>query len=281
LWPEGEEPLAPVQPMGKAAVAEKNEPVAETAEKKGTVVAAAEKKVPVNPPPEEISAVVPAAVLPPAAADRASPGPAVRGGKREGPVQPEPLAENPSGKAALPPSPSPEALPLPLPEPVVAEQEAGPPPGEETAVTVPSSLPEKKVIVLQALAKKRKVAETTRETKQPAGKGAKDPEQLLAERLRASSKWRAKSGYTIQLMALASETAEENFKGLLAQERYAAVKDQLYVVRKATPPTLFVYYGFFETLDRARLARDRLPDFLRNNQPYPLSVDQAAKKAKE
>lgn len=282
LWPEGKEPVSPAQPVETVAADKTNEPVTEIEEKKAPLVEAAEKKVSGNPPPsKEKPAIVPAAAPPPSAADRADSGLAVREGMREGPVQPEPQAKNPSGKVASTPSPAPEALPEPLPEPVVAVQQAGPPPGTEGALPEPTSLPEKEVIVLQPSAKKRKGAETTKERRQPAGKGAKDPEHLLAERMRASSKWRSKSGYTIQLMALASESAEENFKGLLTQERYAAVKDQLYVVRKATPPTLFVYYGFFETMEKARLARDRLPDFLRNNQPYPLSVAQASKKAND
>jgi MSHA biogenesis protein MshM len=279
LRPEGEESVPPVQPMETVVGDEKNEPAAKAAEKKAPVVEAPEKRVPVKPPPKEKPALTPAAAPPPAAVDRADARSPVREGGQEGPAQPEPQAENTSIEVAVPPS-TPEEVPTSLPEPAVTELQPGSPPGAEGAVTEPPSLPEKNTIVLEAEARKRKVAEKTKETKQPAGEGAKDPEQLFTERMRASSKWRSKSGYTIQLMALASETAEENFKGLLAQERYAAVKDQLYVVRKEIPPTLFVYYGFFETMEKARQERGRLPEFLQRNKPYPVSVDEAARKAK-
>lgn len=139
---------------------------------------------------------------------------------------------------------------------------------------------EKKTVILQADSRKRKVVQAAT-FKKPAAGETIDPERLFAERLRASSGWLDRAGYTIQLMALASDGAEESFKLLLAQERYRAVKDQLYVVRKTDPPTLFVYYGYFETMEQARRGRDRLPEFLLKNHPYPLAIDRAAKKVRE
>jgi type II secretory pathway predicted ATPase ExeA/outer membrane biosynthesis protein TonB len=282
FWPKEEKPVPQVQQVNTAAVAEENEPVAETEEKKAQSVEAAEQKVPGNPPPrKEKPAAAPAVVPSPVAADSPGSGNAVGEVGREGHARPEQQAENPSPKKTPPSSPAPEEIPLPLPGPAAAERQPDPAPGAGGAVSAHPSLPEKKGVALRPEARKRRVTGTTNETKPAAGKGTKDQEQLFAERIKASSKWRTRSGYTIQLMALASETAEENFKGLLAQDRYAAVKEQLYVVRKAIPPTLFVYFGFFETMEAARRARERLPDFLLKNQPYPLSIDQALKKAKE
>lgn len=282
IWPEEKKPVPPVPPVEQGAAEAKNEQIAEGEEKMAPSVEAAEQKAPgPPPPPKEKPVAAPVAGSPPVAAARSGAGIADGGGAGEGQAPPGQRAENPSPGMPSSPSPAPDAHPAPLPGPAAAAQQPDPPPGTGGSVAPSPSLPEKKIVVLQAGERKRKAAGTANETTPPAGKGTTDPEQLFAERMRASSKWRSGSGYTIQLMALASETAEENFKGLLAQNRYAAVKEQLYVVRKALPPTLFVFYGFFETMEAARFARDRLPDFLLKNHPYPLSVDQALKKAKE
>ena len=61
-------------------------------------------------------------------------------------------------------------------------------------------------------------------------------------------------------------------------EEYASILDQVYSLRRQNPPTLFVYYGVYDSLDAAREARNSMPVFLRKHQPYPLSISEAKEK---
>ncbi len=89
-------------------------------------------------------------------------------------------------------------------------------------------------------------------------------------------------GYTIQLMMLTSQQAEINLKKMLVQDAYYSLKDKLYILRKkVTPPTLFVYYGIYDSLDAARNARNTMPVFLRKHHPYALSISDALKKSED
>ncbi|MHB8808820.1 MAG: AAA family ATPase [Desulfobulbaceae bacterium] len=291
LRPEREKNTPPAAPVEKVTPQAKEEPVVQ-AEIKEEPVARVEIKKEAGKAEEKTEAGTAAQATPPAEEPAAAQGASTLAERADDQkaaaletltAKTVPAASRetaPASEAAAVPAPATEIVSLSFPEPVIVEQGHVPPEGAAETVPESSAPPEKKQVVLQADARKKKVAAVTN-GKQSAVRATKDPEQLLAERLGVSSKWKARSGYTIQLMALASDTAEENFKSLLAQKRYAALQDKLYVVRKAEPPTLFVYYGYFETMEAARLERDSLPDFLRKNQPYPLSIDQAAKKAKE
>lgn len=178
-------------------------------------------------------------------------------------------------EAAVVPSPS-----LP-PEQIPGLPKVSPPVPEEGHPAVSDAPVVKKPVELQAQGRKKKVGTGSLPTAGSTAGSAKEQQTVFAERMRASDRWQSRQGYTIQLMVLASAEAEENFKGLLAREQYAAIKDQLYLVRKTAPPTLYIYYGSYPTMEEARQGRDRLPDFLRRNQPYPLSIAQAVKKGKE
>jgi type II secretory pathway predicted ATPase ExeA len=276
LGPEKETRIPPATPTETVAGQEKVHSPAQAEAEKVPVVAAEEPKgaaksvVPSSPPAEKSVVAQEGESLVPDAREGDSD---VREVLPERAVLPEPSAKPPGEKASIS---VPADVPA-FPEPVAAEQQTEPVLVIESVPEILSP-PERKIVVLQADGRKRKVAEGG-DVKQSAARAAGNPEQLFAERLRASAKWQARAGYTIQLMALASDSAEESFKALLAQDRYKAVQDQLYVVRKASPPTLFVYYGFFESMEKARQARDRFPDFLRKNQPYPLAIDRASKKA--
>lgn len=120
---------------------------------------------------------------------------------------------------------------------------------------------------------------------QPAagpGSAKMDGETLFRERLVASVSWLAglhKGGYTIQLMMLTSDQAQASIAGTLVEDEYYAVRDQVYILRKkTTPPTIFVFYGMYDSLAAAREARNNMPIFLRKHHPYPLSVGEALKK---
>ncbi len=110
----------------------------------------------------------------------------------------------------------------------------------------------------------------------------RDGEKLFRERLGASSSWLAgayRGGYTIQLMMLASDQAQASITNSLVQDDYYQLRDQLYVVRKKSkPPTLFVFYGIFDSMEAARETRNNMPVFLRTHHPYPLLISDALKK---
>jgi len=110
-------------------------------------------------------------------------------------------------------------------------------------------------------------------------------EELFQERLRASAGWLVGSyrgQYTIQLMMLSSDQAPASVKKLFVQDEYYSIMDKLYILRKKTnPPTLFVFYGTFATMDDARQARNQMPIFLRKHHPYALSIADALTKTED
>lgn len=109
----------------------------------------------------------------------------------------------------------------------------------------------------------------------------RDADVLFNERVKASSAWLAwayRGGYTVQLMVLASENAEDNLKQILVDDKYYEIKEQLYILRKISPQTIFVFYGNYPSMDKARQARNNMPSFLREIQPYALSIQDALKK---
>jgi len=114
------------------------------------------------------------------------------------------------------------------------------------------------------------------------GQGRPDSQTILQERLKASGDWLAgiyQGKYTIQLMMLSSPMAQSRLADTLGTDEYAPLLDQVYILQKqTTPPTLLVYYGVYESLDAAREARNSMPVFLRQHQPYPLSISEAMAK---
>ncbi len=110
----------------------------------------------------------------------------------------------------------------------------------------------------------------------------RDGDKLYRDRLGASASWLAgiyKGGFTIQLMMLGSNQAPASIADILTQDEYYPVRDQFFILRKkTTPPTLFVFYGMYDSLDAAREARNSMPVFLRKHHPYPLSIAEAVKK---
>ena len=120
---------------------------------------------------------------------------------------------------------------------------------------------------------------------QPAATGgAEKPDgtKLFRERLAASASWLTgmhKGRFTIQLMMLVSDQAQASIAQTLTENDYAPVRDQMYILRKKTiPPTIFVFYGLYDSLEAAREARNNMPVFLRKHHPYPLAVNDALKK---
>lgn len=105
----------------------------------------------------------------------------------------------------------------------------------------------------------------------------------LASLVRAGERWLAgkeDTRFSIQLMALQSEQAEENLKRIIAQAEYQKVLDRLVLLKRPSdPPVLLVFYGLYPDMAAARNARNNMPIFLRDRHPYPVSVRGAVEKA--
>jgi septal ring-binding cell division protein DamX len=116
----------------------------------------------------------------------------------------------------------------------------------------------------------------------PGAPEQRDGDKLFRERLAASANWLTgihKEKFTIQLMLLVSEQAQASVAATLAQEEYSPIVDRLYILRKkTTPPTIFIFYGLYDSLEAAREARNNMPVSLRKHHPYPLAVADALKK---
>jgi len=145
------------------------------------------------------------------------------------------------------------------------------------------------VIVLEA-GPKKDLAEPDKmlETRQKKGgeqvsidTGDKYVEQIYKKRLAAGARWLVGGGgkYTVQLMVLTSDKAEENLKNMLKEKNYLVASDQFFILRRVgTVPTVMVFYGEYPTLAAARNARNNLPVFLRKHHPYAISVKGAVAK---
>lgn len=110
----------------------------------------------------------------------------------------------------------------------------------------------------------------------------KDP--VLGRFFSAGEKWEAGemgSSFSIQLMALKSDQAEENLKRIVSKPDYQAVADKLVMLKRPSdPPVVLVFYGVYPTMSAARNARNNMPVFLRDRHPYPVSVRGAVEKAR-
>ncbi len=106
---------------------------------------------------------------------------------------------------------------------------------------------------------------------------------IYNRRVVASAKWwvgEQEGKYTVQLMALTSDKAEDNLKKMLMEKEYQDVAEELYILRKKTSPlTVLVFFGEYKTMDEARKAKVNLPEFLRKEHPYALSIAGAVNKA--
>jgi type II secretory pathway predicted ATPase ExeA/septal ring-binding cell division protein DamX len=109
-------------------------------------------------------------------------------------------------------------------------------------------------------------------------------DKLYNERLLAGAGWernKKEDMYTVQLMALASTNAKENLKKMLVQENYRQEAGNFYIFEKsATTKNIFVFYGEYRNVETARLVQKSLPKFLRDHQPYALSIKGAIAKVR-
>jgi type II secretory pathway predicted ATPase ExeA len=110
-------------------------------------------------------------------------------------------------------------------------------------------------------------------------------DQLYQKRLTAGSAWahgEKNDKFTVQLMVLAAKNAELNLKKMLAQPNYRQEAGNFYIFKKnGSPEVVLVFYGEYPTMDLARIAQNSLPPFLRDHQPYALSVKGAVAKVEK
>jgi septal ring-binding cell division protein DamX/type II secretory pathway predicted ATPase ExeA len=99
---------------------------------------------------------------------------------------------------------------------------------------------------------------------------------IYRSRVAAGSGWqngRRDEKYTVQLMVLTASLAESNIKGMLAQDKYRQEAGNFYIFEKSgKPEQILVYYGVYSSMARARLAKNSLPQFLRDHKPYAISI---------
>ncbi len=88
--------------------------------------------------------------------------------------------------------------------------------------------------------------------------------------------------YTLQLMALKTRDAETNLKKMFKLKRYREQSGNFYIFKKmSVPETLYVFYGEYKDMATARLTQKSLPDFLRVNQPFGISIKKAMAKLRK
>jgi len=118
--------------------------------------------------------------------------------------------------------------------------------------------------------------------KAPVSRAAVDP--ALRAFITAGDQWLAgkmDSNFSIQLMSLQSDQADENLKRIVSQPEYQAVSDKLVLLqRPSSPPMLLLFYGVYPSMAAARNARNTMPIFFRDRHPYPISIRGAVEKAR-
>jgi septal ring-binding cell division protein DamX len=144
-------------------------------------------------------------------------------------------------------------------------------------------LPKKNAIIAsispEPVVKNKKLLHSTQEQK------AKAPQQLPRKSAAVGESWLAgekNEHYTLQLMVLADDQAENKLKEILHNEETRQMSENFIVLSKSTSPAILIlYYGEYATLAEAREARNNLPPSLRQYAPYPVSVKQAVQKSIE
>ncbi len=152
---------------------------------------------------------------------------------------------------------------------------------EPEVVTPEKILPEQRAVIIEPDRRKKIVPVEPIAVKETP---RRDADALYQERLKATSTWIAwayRGGYTVQLMVLASEKAEDNLKKILIDDKYYEIKDHLFILNKISPKTIYVFYGNYSSMAEGRHARDNMPSFLRKNQPYVLPIQDALDKVEE
>ncbi|MFH0781200.1 MAG: AAA family ATPase [Pseudomonadota bacterium] len=107
-------------------------------------------------------------------------------------------------------------------------------------------------------------------------------DQLYQKRLIAGHAWESgtkNDKYTVQLMVLTAKNAELNLKKMLSQSNYRQEANNFVIFKNnGSPEVIFVFYGEYPTFEMAHIAQNSLPQFLRDHQPYAISIKGAVAK---
>ncbi len=149
---------------------------------------------------------------------------------------------------------------------------------------IKQSQPPEPVRILTSEQKKGQLEAVSKETEIPVPVITVDrDERLFRERIAAGARWLVGENddkFTVQLMVLKSENAEESLREMLKKEEYRSIIEHLYVLRRVgVVSTVMVFWGEYNSLSDARNARNTLPAFLRKHRPYAISVRGAVAKA--
>ncbi len=229
-------------------------------------------------PPPHTERVVEEEVLLPVAVEREEPDPITvkpKGRVEQEAIEPEEQVEGePEPGLRSPPSTPVAISPVEIVESVTADQ------------TVPELLANGKI--LPGGRTKRIVAEKEKQLPEKKKKvfvrDRKGIDPVLASLVEAGEEWQAGAmadQFTIQLMALTSNQAEDNLKQIITREEYREVVDKLVVLRRPSdPPVVLVFYGLYPSMATARNARNNMPIALRKHHPYAISVRGAVEKSR-
>jgi type II secretory pathway predicted ATPase ExeA/septal ring-binding cell division protein DamX len=110
-------------------------------------------------------------------------------------------------------------------------------------------------------------------------------DQLFARYLGAGRRWTMKEygdKFTVQLLVLSSNDGVNNIKEIIVRDEYQNYKRKLHILRRETlPPTLFVCYGVYASLEEAQKAKNAMPLFLHKHHPYALSIADVLEKTRD
>ncbi len=177
-----------------------------------------------------------------------------------------------------------EAEPKPVVEQVerVTVQQEPPPPAVERQTEIRSIETQPETVA--AVPEAAPLSSIKPPAPQRPAPSAKDPALYYAERLAAGSRWLvggSSSKYTVQLMVLNSDEAEQNVRQMLNNQSYQPLRDKLYILRRSgQPQTVMLYFGEFDSQVEAHQAKSNLPSFLTRLDPYAISVKEAVAKAR-
>ncbi len=132
---------------------------------------------------------------------------------------------------------------------------------------------------------KRVVAISKKQTSNKTAVAPATPgDPVLASLVTGGERWQTgidDARFSIQLMALTSDQAEENLKRIVLEPEYQKIVDKLVLLKRPSdPPVLLVFYGIYPSMAVARNARNNMPIFLRKHHPYAVSVRGAVEKAR-
>lgn len=302
-------PPAPAKNQGKQASTDKGKPSPILATPPSTTPLAAEQKAETQPPvpvtsaPPEESPTPSVSPAPPAPAGHsaatATPGTSNPSQFTAAtppittPVVPEQSAVQPPVKPSL----TADAAPSSPPPVAIQEQESTPPPPPappQSSVEIAPLVEEKTSVSLVLRADKQAkknaaipflTAQLPEKNKGQSALKANAIPQLPRKSLATGESWltgKKDNTYTIQLMVLTGNRANEKVSEILTDTEHKSHSDDFVILKKSTnPSSLMLFFGEYPNRAAAKEALAHLPPSLQKYTPYAVSVKQAVEKSKQ